>query len=281
MIQPARVLIDGCAALAVSVDDRGLLYGDGVFETLRVRDGSAPLWAYHAARLQAACARLRLTPPALDVLWAETLEVTRDLRDAVVKIILTRGVGQRGYAPAEGAPITRIVRAFAPPAPYARDDHGGIAVRWCDWRMGVQPALAGLKHLNRLDQVMARAEWQDARIAEGLVCDLAQRVVGATAGNVFVRVGDMLCTPDLSRCGVAGVCRAAIIAERLAGVDVVVRDILRADIEQADEVFVCNSVRGVLPVSSLDAYRWLAPGPCARAAIAALQARGLRSECAP
>jgi 4-amino-4-deoxychorismate lyase len=275
------MLVNGRRVAQVRADDRGLAYGDGLFETVRVRDGTAPLWRRHMARLAAGCARLALPPPDIALIEAECMAVADGLTDAVVKIVLTRGVGGRGYAPPQDARPTRVVSAHALPVPYTRTAAGGIAVRWCDWRLSAQPALAGIKHLNRLDQVLARAEWCDPAIAEGLLRDQRGLVVCATAGNVFAAIDGALCTPELTQSGVAGVCRATIIAERLAGDVVVVRDMLPAELERADEVFVCNSVRGVVPVSSLGARTWRAPGARTRAAIDALAQLGLPSESSP
>ncbi|HEU0277979.1 MAG TPA: aminodeoxychorismate lyase [Rhodanobacteraceae bacterium] len=258
----ARVLVNGAADDRVSALDRGLAYGDGVFETIRWRNGVAPLWSRHLARLREGCARLGLARPDPAVLARDAAEVVGDERDAVVKIIVTRGPAERGYAPVADRPVTRIVAAFPTPDLPAAWYVEGIRVRCCDLRLAAQPALAGIKHLNRLEQVLARAEWTDATLVEGLLFDQADHLVSATAANVFVASGGRLLTPALTACGVAGVMRAALLDALPA---TAIRAIGRDELTHADEVFLTSSVRGVLPVRAIDgrAYR---VGALARAA---------------
>ena len=231
----ARVLIDGVEADRVSALDRGLAYGDGLFETIRAIDGTAPLWNRHMARLREGCARLGLSVPWIDVLAAEFARVVQHSPDCVVKIILTRGVGERGYAPSANAAATRVVMAF--PAPALPPDwyREGIRVRCCALLLAVQPKLAGIKHLNRLEQVLARAEWSDADVVEGLLFDRRGNLVSATAANVFVGIGGALSTPPVDECGVAGVMRGALLD---ALPDTQVKTITREDLMQADEIFL-------------------------------------------
>jgi 4-amino-4-deoxychorismate lyase len=141
-------------------------------------------------------------------------------------------------------------------AAYAR----GVRTRMCTLRLAEQPQLAGMKHLNRLEQVLARAEWNDPAIAEGLLCDAGGRLVSATMANLFAVIDGELVTPPLGRCGVAGVARAEILAHAAR---VAERDMRLADLQRASEVFLSSSVRGVVPVQSLDEWRW-APGTVTR-----------------
>ena len=266
----ARVLVDGAAEDRVSALDRGLVYGDGLFETIRVVDGSAPLWQGHIARLRDGCRRLGLPPPNAATLAGELARVADGMADAVVKIILTRGRGERGYAPPEATDVTRVVAAF--PAPCVPPDwyRNGIRVRCCALRLAAQPRLAGIKHLNRLEQVLARGEWSDADVVEGLLFDSAGNLVSATAANVFVGVAGELLTPPVDHCGVAGVMRGALLE---AMPDVRVQTMTKEDLMRADEIFLASSVRGVLPVCALD-ERVLRAGPHARAAQAQWRASG-------
>jgi 4-amino-4-deoxychorismate lyase len=269
----SRCLVDGEARDQVGADDRGLAYGDGVFETLRWCDGAVPLWSRHRERLALACERLRMAAPDLDLCEREISLVAQGLAAAVVKLTITRGGGARGYAAPRGQPVTRIVRASAAPPVAVRDYRDGIVLRWCATPLGINPALAGVKHLNRLEQVMARAEWDDPAIAEGLCRDVEGRVVCATAANVFARVDGRWVTPAVTRCGVAGVLRGLILARAPAAL-IEVRDMLPAEFERATEVFLCNSVRGVLPVRAI-AGREYPIGPDTRAWIADAAALGL------
>jgi 4-amino-4-deoxychorismate lyase len=258
----ACILVDGVETDCVPALDRGLAYGDGLFETIRAIGGTAPLWARHMARLREGCGRLGLPVPDIDLLAAEFARVVRDAPDGVVKIILTRGVGARGYAPSVDATATRVVSAFPMP-PLRPDWYGdGIRVRCCALRLAAQPKLAGIKHLNRLEQVLARAEWSDPDVVEGLLFDQRGNLVSATAANVFVGVGDTLLTPPVDACGVAGVLRGALL-DALPGVQV--KTISKEDLMQADEIFLTSSVRGVLPVRLLDGQP-LRAGRHARAA---------------
>lgn len=257
-----RELINGQAGAAVSSRDRGLLYGDGLFETVRVVGGGvAPLWPRHMARLAEGCARLGLPAPEAGLLVAELQAVASGLDAAAVRITVTRGEGARGYAPPAVAQPTRIVAAFPMPLLDWRAESQGIRVRVCELRLAEQPRLAGLKHLNRLEQVLARAEWADPAIAEGLMLDTAGRVVCATMANVFAVIDGALVTPALDRCGVAGVARAEVLATQVRAQ---VRDLRLDELLDADEVFLTSSVRGILPVQAVG-DKVFAPGPVTRA----------------
>ena len=244
----ARMLVNGAPSEVVPALDRGLAYGDGLFESIRFVGAAAPLWSRHMQRLVESCERLRM--PAVDVpqLWREALEVTRDLPQSVVRITLTRGIGERGYTPPLSPQPTRIVAAFAPPPVGDEIYSRGVRLRVCDIRLAEQPLLAGMKHLNRLEQVLARAEWNDPAITEGVLCDTHGLVISATMANLFALADGALLTPAVDRCGVAGVARAEVLAAcPQARVGVVTLDALL----NAREVFLSSSVRGILPVHSL------------------------------
>ncbi len=256
-----RCLVDGRPEASVRADDRGLLYGDGLFETVRMVRGRAPLWEGHMQRLGAGCARLGLPVPDAQVLLDESSRVAAGLDAAVVRITWTRGRGPRGYRPPPDAQGMRVITAA--PAPRMAPDWSieGIRVRFCETRLARQPMLAGLKHLNRLEQVLARAEWDDPEIAEGLMRDIDGRVVCATAANLFARIDGTWFTPAVDFCGVAGVARARVLQQwpdcRTATIEM---DALM----QAEEIFLSSSVRGILPVRDL-AGRLLEPGADTRA----------------
>lgn len=256
----ARVFVNGESEMQVSVLDRGLNYGDGLFETVLLVGRHAPLWARHVARLASGCQRLGMPMPDPDLLWREVVDASAGLRRAVVRVTVTRGVGERGYAPLRGLAVTRIVSASDAPQ-WPRDWYDdGIRVRFCRLRLGAQPMLAGIKHLNRLEQVLARAEWDDATIVEGLMSDTHGHVICATAANLFVVLDGRLMTPALNQCGVAGVTRAEVLARYP---DTVIRDIEMEELMRADEIFLTSSVRGIVPVHLLAAHR-LAVGALTR-----------------
>ncbi len=267
----ARIFVGDTRVDNIDVDNRGLAYGDGLFETMRAHDSSIHWWPAHWARLTAGAARLRIPLPREAQVLAE-IEASLDAfsrreqqaqdqqaqgqlkhkpHAAVVKLMLTRGSGgTRGYAPSlEAAPVWLLSTHSLPPPP--RGD--GLVLRWCDTRLATQPALAGLKHCNRLEQVLARGEWNDPGIDDGLMCDSDGDVIAATAGNLFVyRDGGWL-TPHLDRCGIAGVCRGWAIA----ALDAEQCRLRPSDVETAEAVFLCNAVRGILPVAQLGDRRWL------------------------
>lgn len=244
--------VDGLAA-----DDRGIAYGDGLFETMRAHRGQAPWWDAHWARLERGAQRLRLPLPDQDFVRRQADAMLADADTCVLKLIVTRGSGGRGYAPADAAEPAWIVSTHPlPPTP-----HGGLTLRWCETRLSVQPALAGLKHCNRLEQVLARAEWNDAAASdrdagEGLMLDTEDHVVCATAANLFVLNDGRWATPRIDRCGVAGVCRAWVMAELPADES----RLSRRQVESAEAIFLCNAVRGILPVARLGERAW-APHP--------------------
>lgn len=243
----------------VSATDRGFTYGDGLFETVRVHHGNASLWHRHLSRLHDGCARLHLAHPDEKRLHAEVMRLCDGLDDAVVRITLSRGPGERGYAlPAE--PRQTIVVASSPLVLDRAAYEQGIAIRLCDTRYGDQPLLAGMKHLNRLEQVLARAEWSDTSRSEGLMRDLSGNVISATAANLFVVLDGRFVTPPVDRCGVAGVARAEVMACRQVRVEAVSLE----QLVKADEVFLTSAVRGILPVRAFAGRTW-SPGPLTRA----------------
>ncbi|MDQ3206079.1 MAG: aminodeoxychorismate lyase [Pseudomonadota bacterium] len=253
-----RVFVGDRPVAAVPPGDRGLAYGDGVFETMRAHAGTLPWWDAHWARLGLGAKRLGLQLPAPGRVLAEA-EALLAGAGGVLKLVLTRGSGGRGYGPPEPqGPGTWMLALRPLPASAPAT---GIDLRWCRTRLAVQPALAGIKHCNRLEQVLARAEWASAPEAErhaheGLMLSTEGDVVCATAANVFVLHGGQWTTPAVDRCGVAGVCRQWAL-ERL---DPQVRKLDPDEVRSADVVFLCNAVRGILGVARLGPREW-APHP--------------------
>lgn len=251
------MLVNGKSGKLISIRDRGLLYGDGVFRTLLARKGRALHSQLHLKKIQHDSARLGIVCPALPQLSAELDELLARHPDGIIKLIVTRGQGTRGYAPphcAEPAHIWDVAPIPEYPGEWAAR---GIQLRVCETRLSEQPRLAGIKHLNRLENVLAAAEWSDAQIAEGLMLDAAGNVIAGTRSNLFIVRGGQVITPDLSRCGVAGVQRDRVIAYAAAhAIPLQVRDVSLAELWAADEVFLVNSVIGLWPVQALAERRW-------------------------
>lgn len=250
------ILVNGHPAGSVDAMDRGLAYGDGVFRTLRTEDGQPLWWRDHYAKLAADCAALMLACPDESGLHAEVCRAA-EAGQGVVKIVVTRGTGARGYAPPLGQAATRIVMSAPLPVHaqvHAPDD---IAARWCALRLARQPRLAGIKHLNRLENVLARAEWDDPAIVEGLLRDDSGAVIGGVMSNLLLAKNGELLTPEVSQCGVAGVARTRVLrAAARRGIRTRIERVLPAAILAADEVMICNSVIGVRRVARLDDVTW-------------------------
>lgn len=257
----ARIFRGEREVAAIDPRDRGLAYGDGLFETIRVYHGRMPLLARHWERLLRGARHLCMPLPP----QARVVEVIGELfadgdADGVAKLIVTRGPGDRGYAPPSEAIPGWIVSRHPLPTPTTR----GLRLHLCRTALSKQAELAGLKHCNRLEQVLARAEAERAGADEGLMRDGDGRVVSATSANLLLSRHGQWFTPGVERCGVAGVLRGWLLEQGL----VLEADIGLDEVRHADALALCNAVRGILPVESLGEQRW-APHP----ALAELQGR--------
>lgn len=267
------ILINGQPDNRIPVTDRGLQYGDGLFETLAFRHGELELLEAHLARLMLGCERLDITFNDLDKLKMELATLcAQTAEDSVIKIMLTRGAGGRGYKAPLDAELVRIVSSHPMPE-YPESCQSGISVRLCKHRLGINPALAGIKHLNRLEQVLARSEWDDDFIREGLMLDINNRLIEGTMSNLFLVHDKQLLTPSLADCGIAGVMRARIIdLARQAGISVHETDISLDDLKAADEVFLTNSIIQIWPViANVSSGQHWSYGPITRQLQSALQ----------
>jgi 4-amino-4-deoxychorismate lyase len=221
--------INGRSGTKIDCRDRGFQYGDGVFETMRVRRSRIRLLDYHLERLSEGCRRLKIDAPNADSLRREMAARAARQTDAVLKLIVTRGVGSRGYRPGAAQRCTRVLSLHA------------------------LPRAAGLKTLNRLESVMARGEWRDARIWEGLMRDVDGNVICGTMSNLFLRRGSRLITPILDRCGIAGVMRRWVLEQaRRLRLRASQERLAWADLGDADEVFMTNAVAGIVSVAVIE-----------------------------
>ena len=242
------MLVNGRHSNTISVDDRGLLYGDGVFETILCERGKPVLFDGHIKRLQQGCHCLGLTQPKKQLILDEVI-ASADNSDCVVKVVLTRGVRKRGYYyDKSDATSTRIIqRSELPKFPKAFYREG-IKLYLCQYRLPNNNQLAGIKHLNRLDQVIARAEWE-SDYQEGVMLNQSEQVIEGTMSNIFVHKDNTWLTPYTNQAGVKGVLRDFVL-ESAKDLNIIVKeaDLTIKDLQQADSMFICNSVIGIWPV---------------------------------
>ncbi len=252
-------LVNGQPTGALGASDRGLRYGDGVFETIAVVDHQPALYSHHLARLRRGCRQLGIDPAVADQL-SDDLGRLALPAFGVLRLTVTRGEGGQGYAPPANPRPTRIVqRAPAPdrPSSWWRD---GIRCRWCQTRLARQPRLAGIKHLNRLEQVLARAEWDDPAIHEGLMLDTEGYLAEATAANLMIEQGGVVIVPTAIQAGVEGVMQGFLVDQMKAhGIPCEQRPVTADALGPDTSVMLCNSLLGIVAVRQLE-DRWLPPG---------------------
>jgi 4-amino-4-deoxychorismate lyase len=259
------MLINGKPATSVSVSDRGLAYGDGVFETFRIVSGKLLFADLHLQRLSQGCERLGIALE-LEQVKAELTSALqlRSPETGIVKLIVTRGVSGRGYRSDLTNVATRIITLHTLPANIHIHAEQGIKAFVCKQRLGSQPSLAGIKHLNRLEQVLASREWPDEMYQEGIMLDMEGNVVEGTRSNIFIVSNGHMMTDSLATCGIDGVMRQVLL--QYFGDRVYVGKFNLPQLYAADEVFFCNSIFGVWPLRHLIAdgmERHYVPGPMA------------------
>ena len=253
----AKCLINGEALSEITTLDRGLNYGDGLFETIAVVNRKLLCWDEHAKRLEIGCNKLNIAPVDKKVLEKEALSLVDTDKKMIIKIIITRGTGNRGYKIPENIKPTRII-SVSPWAKHANKlPRSGITLRVCEYRYAKNSRLAGIKHLNRLEQVIARSEWNDNEIAEGIVMDTDNFIIEGTMSNLFCLSKKKLYTPDLTYSGIDGVVRSKIIAlaEDL-NLDIEVKNITLDSLLSMEEIFMCNSIIGIWPVKEIDGKKF-------------------------
>lgn len=247
------MLINGESAAHIPATDRGLQYGDGLFETIAVVASSPCLWERHYKRLKHGGSRLGIEIPSASTLLKEIQQEIGTAEKGVIKLIVTRGEGARGYAPSKNSMPNRVVQ-FSPWPEYPTEfQTNGVKARVCSTRLGANQALAGIKHLNRLEQVIARSEWDDPTMKEGLMLDARGRVIEGTMSNIFMLKDGTLHTPDLTESGVAGVMRGLVLdIAQEQGLDINIGHLPLSEVLYADSLMLTNSLIGIWPVKSLD-----------------------------
>jgi len=242
--------VDGIPAVAVPVDDRGLQYGDGLFETMLIRHGRVRFLEAHLLRLTQGCLRLGI-PLAVDAALRAEIQAAAAISNfAILKLLVTRGSGPRGYAPRAGTVPRRVMTVFATtPATALRE---GVRLRVAQHTVAANPALAGIKHLNRLESVLVAGEAQHADCFDALLLDTSGLLIGGSLCNVFLVSGGAIATPTVDRAGVAGVMRGIVLRECVTlGLRAEVRPVAAAELASAEEIFVTNARIGVVPARSV------------------------------
>ena len=256
----ATTLVNGQPSNTLDVSDRGLAYGDGVFETIALSQGQVQLWHGHKQRLVTGLIALRIVTDEASALTLVS-SIVADIKTAyllfahpqgVIKLTITRGGGGRGYI-APNSPIpTRIVSIMPWPLGRGHLSSGGVRVRLCQHRWSANTALAGVKHLNRLDQVMARNEWSDDNIHEGIMLNQAGGVISGVMSNLFIEIDGALITPKLDQCGINGTMAQIVhIIAKQCGISLVQQEVTLEMLLHADAVFMTNSLNGMWPIVEL------------------------------
>ena len=246
------ILVNGECKEYIEISDRGFQYGDGLFETITVTNGQPVFLDLHLDRLDSGCRKLYIPFPGTELLAFEAKKLCQHSSKAVLKLILTRGSGGRGYRQPDVIQTTRVLSLH--PFPDYPDIYKaqGIAARFCDTRLGLNPGLAGIKHLNRLEQILARAEWTDPGIQEGIMLDMNEHVIEGTMTNLFYVKNDTLYTSSLALSGVAGIIRGIIMTlssdHDLSAIE---HTFTKDELLSADEVFVCNSIVTIWPIKQI------------------------------
>jgi len=256
-------LLNGETKHCIEFSDRGFQYGDGLFETIEVLNGIPVFLNQHLQRLSKGCEKLLIPIPDIEIFRKEAFQLAQSSasKQAVLKLIVTRGSGGRGYRQPEIIHPTRLFSLHPFPDYPESYKRQGINIRFCNTRLGINPALSGIKHMNRLEQVVARSEWNSSEIQEGLMLDINGNIIEGTMSNIFLVKENVLYTPTIEQCGVEGIVRNIVISEAQKNqVYVVEKTLSKEDIKSADELFVTNSIIGIWPVKQLKEQRY-AIGP--------------------
>ncbi|MFT4941366.1 MAG: 4-amino-4-deoxychorismate lyase [Paraglaciecola sp.] len=250
------MIVNGQSQTFLNLADRAVQYGDGCFTTISVTDGKAELWAQHLQRLKTSCERLHISFTEWQNLQTGVETLILDKTDAVLKIIISRGEGGRGYGTLNVSSPNYILSLHDKPDHFKQWQQVGISLTLSPIALAKQPILAGIKHLNRLEQVLIKQSLEQTTYVDAVVCDTDKMLIETSMGNLFWRQGSVWYTPELDCSGVEGVMRNHIMemiqVNRHWKMTVQeVRSTIR-NLTEADEVFVCNSLMKVVPVTHID-----------------------------
>jgi len=258
------MLINGIQSTEIAASDRGLAYGDGLFSTMKVEYGIVQLWDYHLQRLQLGAQRLFFPDIDWPLLSAEVQQLAQGLSavpQAVIKVMLTRGSGGRGYSTQGCNAPLRILSSHTFPSFYQQWQRDGIKVIHCQQKLAINPQLAGLKTLNRLEQVLIKHELEAQQALEGIVCDYLGNVIEACSANLFVYLNGQWLTPRLDGCGVAGVKRRQVMeSAKLAGITIAEVTIKETDLLNAQALCLTSALMGLIPVKQYQSHHYSQSG---------------------
>ncbi len=256
-------LIDGEFKDSISVLDRGLSYGDGIFETMvwcfikEKKNFGVEFWNRHLRRIEKSCMITKIKMPPIELLNTYKKRIleksfNQGLKEGVLKIIITRGVGGRGYKFDSDIKPTIIFLSFSKNHLDQSLYKNGVNVRFCESSIFKNFELAGLKHLNRLDSVIARSEWTKKDIFEGILVDDLENIVEGTMTNIFFTKDKILFTPHISNFGIKGIMRQVVMEKSMLYYEKILEtSIKKSDINLFDEMFLTNSILKIVPVKKL------------------------------
>lgn len=240
-------LVNGIQQNQIDIESRGLAYGDGIFTTAKIVQGKVPYLMLHIDRLISGCKKLGITPPSPDHLFSQLTFVSENNSLAVLKVIISAKAGGRGYARSGNKDHDLIIMVHDFPAQYDYQIQQGITLGLSNQKIGLNSMLAGLKHLNRLEQVLLREELSTRTEDDLLITNLNNEVISATSANIFINIDEKLYTPDLTLSGINGIMRQVILKHYP---NTVVKVLSLDDISQANTMFICNSVMGIMPINN-------------------------------
>ena len=258
-------LINGIFKKNISVLDRGLAYGDGIFETMNWRASKSnkvqiygvEYWDRHLERLKIGCNKIKLPMPSKDLLNSYKNKILKkslesNINRGVLKIIITRGVGGRGYKYESNLKPTIIFLSFPAKTIDQKLYNTGVKVKLCKTDILENKRISGIKHLNRLDSVIARSEW-DNNYFEGLFVDKSGNLLEGTMTNIFFIKNKILYFPKLKSCGIEGI-MSQVIKEKtnLFFKDFMECNLKLSEIKNFDAMFLTNSIIRVMPVKHLE-----------------------------
>jgi len=245
------ILIDGKKQSKASIFNRNTQFGDGLFETCLVENKKLLFWSNHFERMKLGCDRLKISMID-ETLWLSDIKKAFSLMkidNCIVKLVLSRGESLRGYSYKDNI---RPIRITIVSELKKNNQDKGFSLEFCNSGYNSNPKLAGIKHCNRLEQVIARA---GIKVDDGIMLDENENVVSVTQGNIFCIQGNRLITPNLDKCGIEGTRRAVILKIAVdLGFDINIKNLSVEELLRSDEVFISNSIQGVGPVNQIEDF---------------------------